>query len=134
MIQKAHVGIGIMGKEGNQASSFADYAIPKFKDLRRLLYWHGCTFGSKLSNFCLMVIFKSLIFGSSVWFFNFTCMLSGIHTVDDAIWAFYPISMTFWAPGFYTTFEHTISYSKYGTGDEAEKELIFKLRLLFNES
>jgi len=28
MIQEAHVGIGLYGKEGNQASSFADIAIP----------------------------------------------------------------------------------------------------------
>ncbi len=27
MIESAHVGIGIMGKEGNQAASFADFAI-----------------------------------------------------------------------------------------------------------
>ena len=28
MIQSAHIGIGIYGKEGNQAASFADYALP----------------------------------------------------------------------------------------------------------
>jgi phospholipid-translocating ATPase len=27
MIQRAHLGVGIMGKEGNQASQFADFAI-----------------------------------------------------------------------------------------------------------
>lgn len=31
MIQKAHVGIGIFGKEGNQAARAADYAIHQFK-------------------------------------------------------------------------------------------------------
>jgi len=30
MIQAANVGVGIFGKEGNQASSFADYAVPEF--------------------------------------------------------------------------------------------------------
>ena len=30
MIQSAHVGVGIYGKEGNQAASFSDYAIPNF--------------------------------------------------------------------------------------------------------
>jgi P-type E1-E2 ATPase len=34
MIQTAHIGIGIQGKEGNQAASFADYTLPKFQDLR----------------------------------------------------------------------------------------------------
>lgn len=48
MIQSAHIGFGIMGKEGNQASSFADYAVPRFKDLRRALFWHGSSFGLKL--------------------------------------------------------------------------------------
>lgn len=30
MIQQAHIGFGLKGKEGNQAASFADYAIPRF--------------------------------------------------------------------------------------------------------
>jgi len=41
MIQRAHVGVGIMGKEGNQASQFADFAIAEFQHLRRLMFWHG---------------------------------------------------------------------------------------------
>lgn len=28
MIQQAHIGVGIYGKEGNQAACFADYAVP----------------------------------------------------------------------------------------------------------
>jgi magnesium-transporting ATPase (P-type) len=27
MIESAHVGVGIMGKEGNQAASFSDFAV-----------------------------------------------------------------------------------------------------------
>ena len=30
MIQSASIGVGIMGKEGNQAAQFSDYAIPNF--------------------------------------------------------------------------------------------------------
>lgn len=30
MILSAHIGVGIKGKEGNQASQFADYALPTF--------------------------------------------------------------------------------------------------------
>lgn len=44
MIQSAHIGVGIKGKEGNQASMFADYSIPEFRGLRRLLFWHGRNF------------------------------------------------------------------------------------------
>ena len=48
MIQSAHLGVGLMGKEGNQAAAFADYAIPRYKDLRRTLFWHGRGFGWRI--------------------------------------------------------------------------------------
>uniref|UniRef100_A0A8C2XZ56 P-type ATPase C-terminal domain-containing protein n=1 Tax=Capra hircus TaxID=9925 RepID=A0A8C2XZ56_CAPHI len=41
MIQEAHVGIGIMGKEGRQAARNSDYAIARFKFLSKLLFVHG---------------------------------------------------------------------------------------------
>ena len=37
MIQEAHVGLGIMGKEGRAAVRSADFAFAKFKHLRRLV-------------------------------------------------------------------------------------------------
>jgi magnesium-transporting ATPase (P-type) len=93
MIQKAHVGFGIMGREGNQASSFADYAILRFKDLRRTLFWHGRPFGEKLSKYALWAIFKRTIFGCTVWMYNANNGFSGHQTVDDLIWAMYPVIM-----------------------------------------
>lgn len=41
MIQEAHVGVGIVGKEGKQASLAADFSINQFKDLKLLLLWFG---------------------------------------------------------------------------------------------
>ncbi len=41
MIQEADVGIGIVGKEGRQASLAADFSITKFCHVARLLLWHG---------------------------------------------------------------------------------------------
>lgn len=41
MILQAHVGIGILGKEGQQAARSADYAIGEFKYLKPLLFFHG---------------------------------------------------------------------------------------------
>ncbi|TPX31537.1 hypothetical protein SmJEL517_g05155 [Synchytrium microbalum] len=41
MIQEAEVGVGISGKEGLQAVMAADYAIPQFRFLARLLLVHG---------------------------------------------------------------------------------------------
>lgn len=41
MIQAAHVGIGIEGKEGKQASLAADFSISEFKYVAKLIIWHG---------------------------------------------------------------------------------------------
>jgi len=41
MIQEAHVGIGLSGKEGLQASRVSDYSIAQFRFLAKLLLVHG---------------------------------------------------------------------------------------------
>ena len=41
MIQEAHVGIGITGKEGFQAARTSDYSIAQFRFLLKLLLVHG---------------------------------------------------------------------------------------------
>ena len=41
MILQSNVGVGIVGKEGMQASLAADFSIDEFKKLRRLILWHG---------------------------------------------------------------------------------------------
>ena len=41
MITTAHVGIGIIGVEGQQAARASDYAIGEFKLLARLLLYYG---------------------------------------------------------------------------------------------
>jgi phospholipid-translocating ATPase len=42
MIQQAHVGVGIIGKEGLQAANSSDYALARFKNLIQL---HFMRFG-----------------------------------------------------------------------------------------
>lgn len=37
MIQKAHLGIGIIGNEGRQAANSSDFAVAYFRDVKR--YW-----------------------------------------------------------------------------------------------
>lgn len=41
MIQAADVGLGIVGKEGKQASLAADFSLVQFSHLTKLLVWHG---------------------------------------------------------------------------------------------
>ncbi|KAF7683962.1 putative phospholipid-transporting ATPase IIB [Astathelohania contejeani] len=74
MIIESDVGIGIVGKEGNQASLAADFSITQFSHIYELLIWHGrnCYKGtSKLTNFIvqrgitisvIQAIFSSLFY------------------------------------------------------------------------
>eukprot|EP00466_Bigelowiella_natans_P005228 jgi/Bigna1/132164/aug1.16_g6872 len=41
MIQEAHIGVGISGREGRQAVNASDFAIAQFRFLKRLLLVHG---------------------------------------------------------------------------------------------
>jgi phospholipid-translocating ATPase len=61
MIQAANVGIGIVGKEGKQASLAADFSITKFKHIGRLLMWHGRNSYKRSSSLSQFVIHRGLI-------------------------------------------------------------------------
>jgi len=61
MIQAANVGIGIVGKEGKQASLAADYSINQFHYIRRLLLWHGRNSYKRSASLGQFVIHRGLI-------------------------------------------------------------------------
>lgn len=61
MIQAADVGIGISGQEGMQAVMASDFALPKFKFLRRLLLVHGHWAYSRLANMVLYFFYKNAV-------------------------------------------------------------------------
>ena len=109
MIQQAHVGIGIVGKEGSQASSYADFAIGQFKDLRRLLFWHGTTFGFALTDFCNLMFAKTMVIGTVGIFYNSAAGWSGSYHVEDILYLMY--SMVNY--GYYPFMEVNISKRYY---------------------
>lgn len=96
MIQSADVGFGLMGKEGNQAAAFADYAIPRYMDLRRALFWHGRSFGPRLQQFVLIVLFKSMVNATAKFAIQFTNMFSGMQPLDNLLIMGFNILMTNW--------------------------------------
>ena len=113
MIQSAHIGIGIFGKEGNQAASFADYALPKFRDLRQLLFWHGRSMGVKSTNFACWFAFKGMLFSVPLVFFNAYAAFSGLTFIEDYFYALYEVILTTWAIAGYLIFEYDVnSYFK----------------------
>lgn len=62
MIQEAHVGLGIVGKEGRQAARCADYSFANFCMLKKLLLVHGHFYTYRLSLLVLYFFYKNLVF------------------------------------------------------------------------
>jgi magnesium-transporting ATPase (P-type) len=58
MIQGAHIGVGISGKEGKQAVNASDFAIGQFRFLERLLVVHGRTNYRRTSKTVLYSFYK----------------------------------------------------------------------------
>ena len=61
MIQAADVGVGIVGKEGKQASLAADFSITQFAHLTKLLVWHGRNSYKRSAKLAQFVIHRGLI-------------------------------------------------------------------------
>jgi phospholipid-translocating ATPase len=61
MIQAADVGVGIVGKEGKQASLAADFSIEQFCYLVKLLVWHGRNSYKRSAKLSQFVIHRGLI-------------------------------------------------------------------------
>ncbi|RUS22625.1 protein transporter [Endogone sp. FLAS-F59071] len=61
MIQAADVGVGIVGKEGMQASLAADFSVTQFSYLTRLLLWHGRNSYKRSAKLAQFVIHRGLI-------------------------------------------------------------------------
>ncbi|KAK0538639.1 putative aminophospholipid-translocase [Tilletia horrida] len=80
MIQAADVGIGIVGKEGKQASLAADFSINQFSFLTKLLVWHGRNSYKRSAKLAQFVIHRGLI-------------ISIIQAVFSAIFYFAPIAL-----------------------------------------
>ena len=70
MIQEADVGIGIVGKEGLQASLAADYSIKEFRSLNILLLWWGRLAYKNTSTLANFIIHKGLIISINQFIFS----------------------------------------------------------------
>ena len=62
MIQEAHIGIGITGKEGMQAARTSDYSIAQFRFLLKLLLVHGRWNYVRVCKYTLGTFWKEMLF------------------------------------------------------------------------
>ncbi|KAI8816347.1 putative NEO1-P-type ATPase [Fimicolochytrium jonesii] len=90
MIQAAHVGVGIVGKEGKQASLAADFSVTQFSHLTRLLLWHGRNSYKRSAKLSQFVIHRGLIISimqavfSSIFYFAPIALYQGMLLVGYA--------------------------------------------------
>ena len=61
MIQKADVGLGIVGKEGMQASLASDFSITQFSHLKQLILWHGRLSYKRSAKLSQFVVHRGMI-------------------------------------------------------------------------
>ncbi|KAH9002856.1 phospholipid-translocating P-type ATPase [Lactarius deliciosus] len=80
MIQAADVGVGIVGKEGKQASLAADFSVTQFSHLTKLLLWHGRNSYRRSAKLAQFVIHRGLI-------------ISVMQAVFSSIFYFAPIAL-----------------------------------------
>lgn len=77
MIQGAHVGIGIRGKEGSASVQASDIAISQFRFLKNLLFCHGRKAYRRMSTFLCFYIYRSIALGWSYIFYACCTYFSG---------------------------------------------------------
>uniref|UniRef100_A0A8C5THK1 Phospholipid-transporting ATPase n=1 Tax=Malurus cyaneus samueli TaxID=2593467 RepID=A0A8C5THK1_9PASS len=69
MIQTAHVGVGISGNEGMQATNCSDYAIAQFSYLEKLLLVHGAWSYNRVTKCILYCFYKNVVlYIIELWF------------------------------------------------------------------
>lgn len=98
MIQAAHIGIGIVGKEGKQASLSADVSVLKFSDIRRLMLWHGRNGYLSSARLATFVIHRGLIISiiqvifSSLFYFVAVPIFQGMLMVGySTVFTMFPV-------------------------------------------
>lgn len=94
MILKAHVGVGILGREGQQAARSADYAIGQFKFLKTLMFVHGREAYRRNATLVLYNFYKNVVYVSTQYFFGFFSAFSGQPLYEPFIYQLYNICFT----------------------------------------
>ncbi|KAH6564529.1 hypothetical protein BASA60_010274 [Batrachochytrium salamandrivorans] len=105
MIQAAHVGIGIMGKEGTQAVRAADFAFGEFRFLERLLSVHGRFNYLRMANLIFFSFYKNIAFITVQWWFGFFNAWSAQVVMEEVFFISFNVVFTSFPPLAYAIYE-----------------------------
>ncbi|NXF06371.1 AT10B ATPase, partial [Smithornis capensis] len=82
MIQAADIGVGISGQEGMQAVMASDFAISRFKHLKKLLLVHGHWCYARLARMVIYFFYKNVSYVNLLFWYQFLCGFSGSSMID----------------------------------------------------
>jgi len=86
MITAAHVGVGIIGKEGQQASRSADYSISQFQYLKNLMFAHGREAYRRNSYLIFYMFYKNVMIVLPIFWFGLISGFSGTQLYDTYLY------------------------------------------------
>jgi phospholipid-translocating ATPase len=129
MIQEAHVGLGIMGKEGRAAVRSSDFAFAKFRHLQRVLLVHGHWYYVRAAILVQYFFYKNVAAFTAQFFMAFFNNFSTQSIYDSINLTLYNITFTS-APIFiYGLLEQNLS-AKVLMADPEKYQEIARNRLL----
>lgn len=130
MLNNSDVGVGIMGKEGNQASLAADFAIPKFKFLKPLILIHGRYSFHRYTKLVMNSYYKNIVFILGQFLYNFFNGASGRSLYNSFILNYFNLFFTSLIPFTTALFDKDIPNSHALSHPNKYKNI----RKLFNNS
>ncbi|KAH9822366.1 putative aminophospholipid translocase [Melampsora americana] len=109
MIQEAHIGVGIAGLEGAQASMSADYALGQFRFLTRLLLVHGRWCYIRIADMHANFFFKNIIWTLVLFWYQIYCSFNGSYLFEYTFIMLYNLVFTSLPVGLMGAFEQDLS-------------------------
>ena len=133
MIKRAHIGIGLYGKEGMRAVQASDYGLVEFKSLWKLLFVHGRWSYIRISEMIQYFFYKNVIFAFPQFVFCFFNAFSGQTIYDDFYISFYNLIFTSWPLIIRAVLDQDIYYKKWTRSDRTnvfDKKVLEENKLL----
>uniref|UniRef100_A0A8C2XJC0 Phospholipid-transporting ATPase n=1 Tax=Cyclopterus lumpus TaxID=8103 RepID=A0A8C2XJC0_CYCLU len=124
MIQVADVGVGISGQEGMQAVMSSDFAISRFKHLRKLLLVHGHWCYSRLANMIFYFIYKNVMYVNLLFWYQFFCGFSGSVMTNAWVLILFNLIFTSIPPLIYGVLERDIPTDMLTTDPDLNMDLL----------
>lgn len=123
MIQEAHIGIGLYGKEGMRAVQASDYGLVDFKSLWKLLFVHGRWSYIRISEMILYFFYKNFTFVLPQFYYAFYNGFSSQTIYEDYYITFFNLFFTAFPVIVRAVLDQDVYYKQWSTaqsGGEAK--------------